>query len=158
MTFWRKESQTACIAVETPGLTPIELEESPTGPVQVWSSPFRIQNDHQLSVHNHTMLNLELCHFKCMPAPHRLSCLVPRTRHCHTNKVIHRNFQGALLRHPRMLHTPYKTWRHCRWPWIEGDDSVDRRPPRVILQGPDNPPLLTPSSSPCRVINCESRS
>ena len=51
-------------------------------------------------------------------SPHRIAALAscPPTRHCHPNEVIHWSSQGALPRHPRMLYTPCKTGRHCRWP------------------------------------------
>ena len=48
----------------------------------------RIQNDRQPSVHNDTRLGLELWHLTCQPAPHRRSCLLPRT--CHCNNLVPR--------------------------------------------------------------------
>ena len=101
-----------------PKRTPMELGESFTGPAQVWSSPFCIQNDHQPSVHNDTRLGLELWHSQCQPSSHRRSSLVPWTRHRYPNKVIHQSIQGALLRYPRMLFTSCNTQRHCCRPWI----------------------------------------
>ena len=87
-------------------------------PAQIRSSPFRIQNDRQPSVHNDTNLDIELWQFKRQPTSHRYSCLVPWTWHCSPNEVIHQSFQGPLLRHPWMLYTIRKPWRHYRWPWI----------------------------------------